>query len=191
MMIEERETSLFTKGDERSCVCFICCCSAATGAVAMKVAAAINAAGMPAGAALVAAIRKAETAAAAGRVPVRRIAAALAGAIAPASAVTAAIPSAATRNITTVSTRSAANAKWCAAAAITEIQGKAAFARLFPRKRLPFFCKCCKLKGLCGCGETGRRAGLRIRWATLQVQILSSAPKTLYTVIVFIKNHRI
>ncbi len=191
MMIEEREISLFTKGDERSCVCFICCCSAATGAVAMKVAAAINAAGMPAGAALVAAIRKAETAAAAGRVPVRRIAAALAGAIAPASAVTAAIPSAATRNITTVSTRSAANAKWCAAAAITEIQGKAAFGRLFPRKRLPFFCKCCKLKGLCGCGETGRRAGLRIRWATLQVQILSSAPKTLYTVIVFIKNHRI
>ena len=176
MMIEEREISLSTKGDERSCVCFICCCSAATGAVAMKVAAAINAAGMPAGAALVAAIRKAETAAAAGRVPVRRIAAALAGAIAPASAVTAAIPSAATRNITTVSTRSAANAKWCAAAAITEIQGKAAFGRLFPRKRLPFFCKCCKLKGICGCGEIGRRAGLRIRWATLQVQILSSAP---------------
>ena len=190
MMIEEREISLSTKGDERSCVCFICCCSAATGAVAMKVAAAINAAGMPAGAAVVAAIRKTETAAAAGRVPVRRIAA-LAGAIAPASAVTAAIPSAATRIITTVSTRSAANAKWCAAAAITEIQGKAAFGRLFPRKRLPFFCKCCKLKGLCGCGETGRRAGLRIRWATLQVQILSSAPKTLYTVIVFIKNHRI
>ena len=29
----------------------------------------------------------------------------------------------------------------------------------------------------CGCGEIGRRAGLRIRWATLQVQVLSSAPK--------------
>ena len=29
MMIEEGKLSLSTKGDETSCVCFICCCSAA------------------------------------------------------------------------------------------------------------------------------------------------------------------
>ena len=30
---------------------------------------------------------------------------------------------------------------------------------------------------ICGCGEIGRRAGLRILWATVGVQVPSSAPK--------------
>ena len=30
----------------------------------------------------------------------------------------------------------------------------------------------------CGCGEIGRRAGFRFLWATMQVQLLSSAPET-------------
>ncbi len=29
----------------------------------------------------------------------------------------------------------------------------------------------------CGCGEIGRRAGFRFLWATMQVQLLSSAPR--------------
>ena len=32
------------------------------------------------------------------------------------------------------------------------------------------------LSQLCGCGEIGRRAGLRILWATVGVQVPSSAP---------------
>ena len=30
---------------------------------------------------------------------------------------------------------------------------------------------------ICGCGETGRRAGFRFLWATVWVQIPSSAPR--------------
>ena len=102
-----------------------------------------------------------------------RSAAAAARKAAPDSPVTAAFPSAAMRNTITASMRSAANA---VRAVTAERWKRRLFGRLFFRKRLPFSAKCCTLKRPCGRGGTGRRAGLRIRWATLQVQILSPAP---------------
>ena len=97
--------------------------------------------------------------------------------------------SASIRRITTASTRSAAAAT--AAATIktgSGFHGRSFFCRncasaeaprgKFKRKarrQLPFSKKYSTIKQRAR-GATGRRAGLRIRWATLQVQILSCAP---------------
>ena len=52
------------------------------------------------------------------------------------------------------------------------------------RKHLPKFAKCSIIQrhqqrrnNICGCGEIGRRAWFRFMWETMQVQVLSSAPK--------------
>ena len=98
--------------------------------------------------------------------------------------------SASIRRITTASTRSAA----AATAAATIKTGSGFHGRSFfcgncapaeaprgkfkrkARRQLPFSKKCSTIKQRAR-GATGRRAGLRIRWATLQVQILSCAPR--------------
>lgn len=97
--------------------------------------------------------------------------------------------SASIRRITTASTRSAA----AATAAATIKTGSGFHGRSFfcgncapaeaprgkfkrkARRQLPFSKKYSTIKQRAR-GATGRRAGLRIRWATLQVQILSCAP---------------
>ncbi len=45
-------------------------------------------------------------------------------------------------------------------------------------RRLTNLLKCVKIASVCGYGGTGRRAGFRFRWISVQVQILLPAPKS-------------
>lgn len=139
-------TLIIHKRGRKLCVCFIYCSSAA----AVIPAADMRKTAHPAAAALPGMIAAAAVipAAAGSRhralprraaLPCAAVAVAARG-IVPASAVTAAARSAAMRNTTIASMHSAANAERAAT-----IKRKGGFGRLFHRKRLRFFLKCCKL----------------------------------------------